>query len=183
MDILVIDCIINITSYLINHDIINFLSTSKYLHLLKDKIHYNNPVAICDIQKLHYYDQFTNIIINNLTYTLPKNITHLTINFIDYGFDYGWRYSNKDIKTYIPSTVTHLLFKEYIRTNIKDCIPDTITHLNLGSRFNGSIKDCIPNSITHLTFGWEFNQDIKGCIPKSVTHLIFGYSFNRYIND
>src|SRR5579872_5826154 len=127
MDVLLVDNIIEIISYLSIRDKIKFLSLSKFLHSLKndDKISYNNKIRLNKIRNLWYYDRFTNVIANNTRYPLPKAITHLT---------FGRRFNNS-INGFITNTLTPCL-----------------THLKFGRNFNCCIKGCIPNSIKHLTF-------------------------------
>src|SRR5579872_2704116 len=135
LDILINDIIIKITTFLRTCDKVMFLSISKDLHFLKDKIYYDKKIRLRKICNLWYYDNFTNIIVGNTSYKykLPKSVNHLT---------FYWEF-NKDVKGYIPNS---------------------ITHLTLGDNFNRDIKGCIPNSVTHLNLGWEFDQDIKDCI-------------------
>src|SRR5579872_2711480 len=168
------DIIIYITSFLNTNDSINFLSISRDLHLLKDKIYYNKPVYSHIIHKLWYYDRFTNIMVIDTGIKLPKFIN--TLEF-DMCFD------NQDIKDCIPNSVTHLTFGHYFNQDIKDCIPNSVTHLTFGKHFNRPIIDCIPNSVTHLIFGDNFNQNIRGYIPNSVTYLKFGWCFNQDIDE
>src|SRR5579872_6029748 len=170
LDILIVDVIINIMTYLSDRGKIKFLSLSKNLHALKNKVYYEEYINVDRIHTLWYYDRFTHINFYNLRYTFPKSITHVTV-------------SNTNIVNHIPASVTHLNFDKCFDENIKDCIPNTITHLTFGCFFNRNIKDCILNTVTHLTFGWAFNQDIKNCIPNSVTHLTFGDKFNKNIQN
>src|SRR5579872_1085204 len=74
---LIDDVIIHITSFLDIPNKLNFLSTSKYLHLLKDKSYYDKCIQIHKIQDLWYFDRFTSVSIDSLKYKLPKSITHL----------------------------------------------------------------------------------------------------------
>ena len=159
------DVIIYITTFLDIPNRLKFLSLSKNLHILKDKINYDDKINFDLINKLWYYDRFTNVVTNYAISVFPKFINHLT---------FGWSF-NQDIKDCIPNSVTHLTFDDDFNQDIKDCIPNSVTHLTFGNYFNQNIKDCIPNSVTHLTFGYNFNQDIKDCIPQ------FSYSFNFWL--
>ena len=91
------------------------------------------------------------------------------------------KYIARDNK--IPSSVTHLTFRDCFNQEIKDCIPTSVINLTFGFHFNQNIKNCIPPSVTYLTFGYWFNQDIRDCIPASVSHLTFGFHFNQDIKD
>src|SRR5579872_6693746 len=135
MDILTIDSIIDITIYLNDKDKIKFLSSSKELHILKDKVHYNDQIYIGDINDLWYFDRFTNIHISNSNYRYP-----------------------------IPNSIIKLSLRYYFYADIKGYIPNTVTHLTFGGYFNQNIEGCIPTSVTHLTFGHYFNKKIKGHI-------------------
>lgn len=171
------DIVIIIAKFLNDREKILFLSSSNRLHLLKNKIHYNEVINIMKIKDLTYYDMFTNVCISNLEHKPPKSITHLY---------FDW-YFNEDIKdflfTSIMTNLTHIIFSTNFNKSIKGCIPNSVTYLHFGdeSIFNQDIEDCIPNAITHLFFGCQFNKNIKACIPNSVTHLVFGPAFNQNI--
>ena len=79
LDILISDIIINIASFLNTFNKVKFLSLSKNLHILKDRINYDTKIKLYKICKLWYYDRFTNIIVSNSTrnYNLPKSIINL----------------------------------------------------------------------------------------------------------
>src|SRR5579872_6900445 len=140
MNLLIDDMIVHIMTYLNNKSKIQFLSISKNLQQLKNKVQYNEKISLNKIRRLPYYNMFLNVIIqddnilnNNLCFKLPNAITHLTLD--------------------ISGTCN------------KDYIPVTITHLTFGDHFYQDINDCIPNSVTHLEFGISFNKYTKGCIP------------------
>src|SRR5579872_4878071 len=119
-DILVSDTIIYVVSFLKTNDKIKFLSLSKDLHLLKDKIYFDELITYTKkINYLWYFDRFTNIIIYDITQKLPKSVKHITFG----------NYFNQDIRDYIPHSVTHLYFKDDFNKDIKGCIPNSVTHL------------------------------------------------------
>src|SRR5579872_7564383 len=95
LDIMISDCIISITKFLNDKENLRFLSISKDLHLLKDKINYDDEINIDRIHQLWYYDRFTNIMAHHLLYKFPKSITHLEF---DDKFD-------QNIKECIPTSV------------------------------------------------------------------------------
>src|SRR5579872_7065492 len=171
------DIIIYIVDFLAVHDKIKFLSLSQNLHSLKDKIYYKDEIDIKKIHQLWYFDKFTNIIVDNFAYILPKSINRLKLNCP----------FNINIKGKLPNSITHLVLTGWLDQDIKDMIPNfgttNLTHLTFGPLFNKSIKGCLPNSITHLYFHplSLFNQNIKDCIPNSVTHITFGKCFNQDI--
>src|SRR5258706_10414161 len=100
MNILVKDNILTILFYLNDNDKINFLSTQKDFDKLKNSIYYENIINYDKIKKLHYMQQFTNLIVNNLI-LIPRSVTHLTFG----------KYFNQDIKNCIPQSMTHLTFR------------------------------------------------------------------------
>ena len=99
MDVLIIDTIINIVFYLCDKDKIKFLSLSKELHILKNKVYYDDVVSTDEICHLSYYDRFTTII-SDTKYKLPASVTHLT---------FGYYFDNNRLYI-IPISVTHLTF-------------------------------------------------------------------------
>src|SRR5579872_5592762 len=116
LDILINDIIIYIVPFLKTYDKLMFLSSSKDLHHLKDKVTYDYMVNIRRIQRLWYYGKFTNIYTNDIgNFKFPISINRLTFsnNF------------NKDIKGMIPDTITHLTFGDNFDQNIEECIPNS----------------------------------------------------------
>src|SRR5579872_4754263 len=109
MEFILDDIIIVITSFLDDKDKISFLSLTKKLHLLKNKVYYNEKVYIDNIIKLSYYDMFTVILTNNVNYKFPKFMTHLI-------FAYGF---NQKIRKYIPNSVAHLTFCDKFNQKIR----------------------------------------------------------------
>ena len=184
--ILIDDNILYITTFLCDREKIKFLSITKRLHLLKNRIYYNELIDVDRIYEVSYYDKFKNIQISGYQiYTgviLPKFITQLTLDTFC-GIEDVSGDIDGPIKRCISNSLTHLTFGRYFNRDIKGCIPNSVTHLTFGYNFNQNIKDCIPNSVTHLTFGFSFDQNIKDCIPNSVTHLTFDFCFNQYIKD
>lgn len=170
MDSLIDDIIVYVTNFLNDREKILFLSSTNRVHLLKNKVYYNENVYVDKIKDVPYYDMFTNVSIGDLCHKLPKAIVKIT-------FD---RAFNEDINGYIPNSVTHITFGSFFNRDIKGCIPNTVTHLEFGHSFDQDIKGCIPNSVTHLRFGNKFNQTIKGNIPTSITHLTINLYFNKF---
>jgi hypothetical protein len=184
------DIYIHICSFLDDLSVLTFLSTNNHSNKLKNKVFYSGGVFINKINRLWYFDRFTNIITKKIC-RFPKNITYLT-----FGHDF-----NQPLLDIIPSSVT--------ASAIRLGIPSNITHLTFGKRFNQSITGAIPASIIYLTFGYDFNQPILDAIPPNVTastirlgippnvtasairlgippnvtHLTFGDSFDQPILD
>src|SRR5579872_4663575 len=133
-DILFCDNIIEIVSYLNNKKKIRLLSTSQYLHSLKNKVYYNDLVRLGKIRSLWYYDSFVNVRVydHDIQYNLPKSIKRLTYSG-----------TNLDFIKNIPCTITYLTFDDYFNQDIKGYIPTFITHLTFGIYFDQNIKDCI----------------------------------------
>src|SRR5579872_679145 len=100
MDTLIEDVILHIITFLNDRKKILFLSQSKYLDSLKDKIYYDDFVETDNINHLWYYDRFTHIGRYNLEKTLPKCVTHLSFCY----------HFNQNIRDCIPNSVTHLIF-------------------------------------------------------------------------
>lgn len=204
------DIIYEIALKLNNRGKIRLLSTAKKFHLWKDTIKFTGCEYINTIEKLRYYSQFTNIMIDMNCF--PTNakmyndryglywvpdfvatcdvikipaISHLTYNFD--GALFYRKYFFSTIENVIPDTVTHLTFGHYFNTiltyDTKLGIPNNVTHLDFGYHFNKPIVGAIPDSVTHLTFGYRFNKSIKNGIPNSVTHLTFGHYFDQPIKD
>ena len=119
------DIYIYICGFLPDVDKLYYLSTSNLMHVLKSKAIFNKQILIDKINGLWYYNQFINIITNNI-YVFPKFITHLTFG---YCFD-------QNIKDCIPNSVTHLTFGSSFDQNIENCIPKNVTHLIFGKYFN-----------------------------------------------
>jgi hypothetical protein len=162
------DIILFICRFLYDKDKLNFLSSSNKTNMLKNKIIFYRLVHINKIKHLQYFDQFVNIISDDIC-IFPKNIKQLT---------FGNTFNKKIKNDTIPSSVTHLTFGDKFDQKVKNRIPHSITHLTFGYYFNRNIKDSIPNSVTHLTLGYCFKKDINNNIPSSVTHLIV--NLNNY---
>lgn len=131
------DIILEICIYLNDKASLNILSTTKNLDILKTSINFNSQIWLHNINsiKLRYYDQFTNIIICDTSYKLPKNTKYLTLS---YNF-------NADIENYIPNTVKHLTLESSLYFQIKEKLPkdiiytftSTLNILNLCQMING----------------------------------------------
>ena len=125
-----IDIVVIICGWLSDKDKISYLSIDNTFHMLKHIIHYEDMIIVTKIKKLPYYDQFTNIISDDVI-TFPKHITHLTFS---HNFD-------QDIKGVIPSSVTHLTFGYSFDQDIKGVIPSSVTHLTINKSTYKNLKD------------------------------------------
>ena len=175
------DIIIYICQFVSNCTKVKFLSANRELHMMKNKVPYNEMVLLDRISNFWYRDQIMHICVDVMYFDiLPKYITHITFGHY---FNRNMQCFNRNMQCFIPSTVTHVKFGCFFNQDIKDCIPLNVTHLTFGFHFNKDIRDCIPSNVTHLKFGHYFNQDIRDCIPHNVTHLTFGYYFDRDIEN
>src|SRR5579872_6499715 len=114
MDILMDDIILYFVDFLDDKHKIYFLSSSKNLHILKTRTHYNKRVIIDKIKNLCYYDMFTNVEIGEiLDRKLPNSTTHMKFNGrdkVNYIYVSVCKPFTMDIKKFIPSSVKHLTF-------------------------------------------------------------------------
>lgn len=175
---LIDDIILYICTFLHDTDINNYLSVTKKMLELKHKIKFNDPHKLTTkINKLNYYDSFTNLIVHdenyymsgylNMTYGrastifeyfLPKNL--IKINF----------------KTLVPKLISNLTCKEihitvdspYELKLIKDL---KITSLIINFCYDRT-KNTIPESVKYLKFKGSHVYEIQsGDIPSTVTKL------------
>src|SRR5579872_5595144 len=120
MNTMIDDIIVYIMNFLCDKDKINFLSLSKDLHKIKNKVHYEKMIDSKKICGLFYYDMFTNVRITEPKYKIPKSTTHLIFGDL---FDSnntsfseenellaGLSPANSYNEYYIPNSVTHLSF-------------------------------------------------------------------------
>ena len=136
MDTLVPDIICIICTYVSDRDKKYFLSINRSMHLLKNTVKYNDATRLGEIINLWYYDQFTNIIVEE------NNIIN----------DYHVSQFLMQIQTYYCRT-NHSLIDDIEKIKFKKLLlPKNVSHLTFGSKINQDIKDCIPSSVTHLTF-------------------------------
>lgn len=145
-------------------DKVNFVSTCQKTFRLQCDIMYNDKVHVDKIQRLIYFDNFTNVEVSNDTLRIPKYVKYVHL---------------RTGSANIPQCVTHLTFDYMFNKYIK--IPQSVTHLTFGTRYNQSIKDVIPNSVTHLTFGNNFNRPIETFLPESIVHLELNHFFRQPI--
>ena len=106
------DIIIEICKHLKDKDKLDLLSCNKILNTLKTYILFTSKIYINEtILNLKYYNQFTNIIVNDVNIRLPFNTKCLT-------FGDGF---NQNIKGEIPNSVTHLtLNRDFWKKNKKN---------------------------------------------------------------
>lgn len=198
---LCIDIIIYLCTYLSNSECIQLLSTSTYLHSLKNKIWFNDSINIKFILKLSYRDRFRSLIITNTDYSSKINETYIAktkfqpVNATSIFYNYtNSNYTIPSITTHltlttipsspIPNSVKHIIFGPKYKAGIRNIIPYGVQSVTFGTFFDNVInKGEIPQSVTHLTFGLCFNKSIVNSIPNSVTHLTFGCLFNKSIDN
>ena len=171
MEVLAADVIIYLAElFLSDFDKIQLMMINKEYYELRFKFTFNDKVKYKLVNHLSYYDNFTNLIINNNRITLPKKIKYLT--FSDF--------FNQLVKGFILNSVTHLTFGTLFNQSIEDCIPNSVTCLTFSNSFNQPIKDCIPNSVTHLTLGFNFNQPYNFKISHPNIKIIINDRFKIY---
>ena len=115
------DVVVEISNYLTDKEKIYLTMTSKIMSDYKSKMRYEELVRLSSIKDLSYFDNFTNVKIDDDTIKYPKYAKF--IHFLTEGID-------------IPTNVTHLTFDDFFNQPIKDVIPSSVTHLSIGHRFN-----------------------------------------------
>lgn len=161
MDAFCQDIIQEIISWLDDTDKVSFLSITKNFHQLKGLVKFTEEIEYVDIQHLWYRQQFTNIVVEDLTEKISNNVTHLR-------FDDDF---NQSIENAIPNSVIDLRFGRKFNQEIIGHIPNGITYLCFSHEFNKSIENAIPHSVTYLHIGHGFDRKLLVHLPSSVTHL------------
>ncbi len=122
---LIEDNLIEKSSYLNDKEKRTFLSINTIYHLFKNKITINRFMNQAKIKHLSYYNSFTNIYVqcDCIDFdNFPSKMTHLCIDTI---------LNMKITKNFIPSSVTHLMFRWNFNQKIDNLIPHNVTHLNI----------------------------------------------------
>jgi len=130
---------------------------------------------------------------------LPHSITHLTFGYIfnqsikgilppslkELTFGTGFNkpikeeisVSHKHVLSYIPSTVTRLMFGESFNQDIRGAIPPTVTHLAFMGSFDQNIHNKIPSLVTTLILPCNspyYIENIESILPNSIKEFILG---------
>src|SRR5579872_5211183 len=134
MEGLINDIIIYIMTFLRDNEKIKFLSLSKSLNYLKNKVYYDEMIDIGKISRLSYYDMFTNVIIIDFSHSLPNSIKKITFN------------NNMSAHPHINNLFT---------------MDEAIDRPNSVIAYNKNMILQIPNTVTHLIFNDWFDQDIR----------------------
>ena len=101
MEVLSTDIIIYLVeAFLYDFDKTQLMAISKGYYSLRFKLTFNNKINCNLVTHLDYYNNFTNLIINDFNIILPTKIKHLT-----FGSEF-----NQPIEGCIPNSVTHLTF-------------------------------------------------------------------------
>src|SRR5579872_881400 len=126
MDILIDDIILSIMQLLSDRDKIKFMSSSKRLFLLNNRVYFDDLIRLKIIYGSYCYDRFTNILIYNSDYDLLE-----------------LPYRSLNLERKLPKSIKKIHFNCVNSHHIKNYFPDTVTHLSFsfGSAFNGNIKD------------------------------------------
>jgi len=142
-----------------NNDKYNLLKACKQMG--NCKFYFYGLVYLQGIIRSSWYDNFINVIVNDLV-TLPLHIKDLTFG----------HFFDKPINDYIPSCVTHLTFGTRFNQPINGCIPLGVTHLTFCHFFNQPINDCIPSSVTNLTFLGNYQHPIDFLFMRNIKIII-----------
>ena len=144
MEVLTTDIIVYLVeTFLDDFDKTQLMVISKGYYSLRFKLMFNNEIQHKLIGHLDYYNNFTNLIINDLNFILPTKIKYLT---------FGWNF-NRPIEGCIPNSVTHLTFGYYFNQPIEGCIPNSVTHLTFyGKNKRELYEKNIPKSIKNVMF-------------------------------
>jgi hypothetical protein len=160
--------IIDICDKLTDNEKILFTSISLNMDKLKHKLIYRDIWILEKINRLPYFDNFENIVIQRQDTKFPK---------------YAKYVHHTAFISNVPSNVTHLILSDYLLSpELYGLIPGSVTHLEFGYYFDQPIENHIPKSVTHLKFGYHFNRPIKNAIPSSIIRLTFGRNFNQEID-
>ena len=206
MNILITDIIVYITNMLRNDQTkMNFLSSSKYLAKIKNQITYNKYIKLSVIRKLWYFDQFTNIEINETDIVRDNHVASVVsqiqnkinvnqheifekfirkINFNPLNLPAKVKkvvinFSiNKKLYDCMPTSITHVTFNYNIDPDLYNNISPNVTNITIGNIFNINFNVCLTPNVTHLTFN-SIRPYINGSIPVTITHLTLGGKFNQ----
>jgi len=149
-------------------------------YIMPDSIKYCYLSDSVDLKKMS--NSITHLIADNIdTGIIPSSVTHFALrhsginipSFITHlAFDYYYVVH----KNSIPQSVKTLKIYTYY-DELKDCIPSSITHLIFKDIYCYQIK--IPSSVTHLTISkssWEK-------FPKTITHVSVPHIFEGEIPE
>jgi hypothetical protein len=197
------DILIHMCCFSSNRTILNLLSCSNMLHKSKKNVLFNGNIWIGTdekynkINKLWYFDNFTNVSCHPRGAKIPSNIINLTFNYRNHGqipeidipdriqkitFMYGWFANTLPKKSF--QFLTHIIFGPDVNQVLEvGILPQSLTHLELGEHFDQFLEPGVfPQLLTYLKFGERFGQLIRpGVFPQSLTYLIFGIRFNQLI--
>ena len=184
--ILFSDIIKSITIYLSEYDKLLFLSSSKYLHGIKNMITWDTPIGIHLAPIVTYSNKFSKIKIDCSLKKLKKLVQQLAQRgkTIDTYFAFATeiiittRISDELAKLLVPSSIIHCRIRD---TNIDISLSHTnISHVYLEFKYICQkvkpLKLCKKLSVTHLFIGNKFCYDYneKMIIPKNITHIYVG---------
>lgn len=180
MEILCSDLVLLICKFIgTEKDVIQVLSTCKYLHGYKNKIIFNKYLPIEKAYRLSYYDSFTTLELSNIVQKkymdqrnhyiihLPKNIKKLTVTNYEGPLDFIQN-----------SGLTHLYLLRNCKVDLKNLkFPNTLQYLTWNIRYNKSyLEKNMPIGLKELSI------DNMRCgslvIPNSISTLIINEHCN-----
>jgi len=183
------DITLQICTKLPDKDKVQFLSTSKSNHMLKNTTYFTGEsvpkygytttlsYGISKIKDLWYFDRFTNITLDCHIYNIlkfPLCATHLILNT----YKMGMPYEAKPLQDYFSLNVTHLTISRTFNCFKSDqsplnLIPATVTHLiwidPMGEDY---LKNRIPPNVTHLTIQSYDYRITRYHLPETITDLV-----------
>lgn len=142
---------------LFDQDKINIISTNKFLNSIRTKFTYDKGIHLCEFRDVWYYDCLTIISTCNV-FKFPKSLKSLIFT----------NHFNKNVKGFIPDSVTYLKFGFNFRKNLEGCLPDSIIYLFLGELFQKKLTK-FPKSLKYLRATWELTELNYEYIPKNIT--------------
>lgn len=184
------DILIEILSYMKDHDKIRLIICSKELYVYRLQIKFDDCKHLtASIYNLDYYHMFTNIIVTNYLdckpmISLPSNLQKLTLD-VEFEDELLLQIPNSvekitinNLNDIVPifsdkSILNTLTIKRNIEINsLKKFMKPTLKNVFLTGYFNQSVEDLLPLSVKNLFIGHHFVSIKKNFIPPNVTHLI-----------
>lgn len=193
------DSALNICKFLNDKSKIRFLSTTSALDKLKTKVTFRTQLTTKQIEHLPYFNQFTQIFLENAADRIPSNVKivnvrkdfdgliemlqlYKNIRYIHFESDF-----KQEIKDKLPPNVKYLSFQSYYEHFYPGAIPDSVTTMIItggydSSWFTGYKRDAhwIPDTVTNLTIRYNYGHAIR--LSPNLTHLSVNFS-KRHISS
>lgn len=183
------DSVLNVCKFLNDKHKIRFLSTTTTLNKLKMKVTFRTRLTTKQIDHLPYFDQFTEIFLENAATRIPSNVkivkissdfdgpietlqSYKYITHIYFGTDF-----HQEIKDKLPPNVKYLSFQSYYKHFYPDAIPNSVVTMIISGGYdpewspnhNKSPPHWIPDTVTNLTIRHVYGRDIR--LSPNLTHL------------